>query len=98
MKTLVFLFSMVMMASTPGQGDYVSSCSVGLPTEIMLDCIVAEGAAQTPESSTTFFAEDIFNVTERLQAWVDRQMQRGNMRTDEETGEPSGVAQQMDKR
>jgi len=97
MNTPVFLvFTAFTAATAPAYGSSDPACPSGLPAELMVDCIVAQGAADSAENSTAYFGTETYNVSVQLQAWVDRQMQRDIAR---ESSEPtdSDVAQQLDK-
>ncbi len=99
MNTPVLLaFTALTMASTPVFGSTDSACPSGLPSELFIDCVAAVGMATSDENDPgAYFGKEPYNVTEQLQAWVDRQMQRDIAR---ESTEPAGsdVAQQLDKR
>ncbi len=97
MNTFVLLiFAGLVTASTEVSGNSESNCPSGLPVELLLDCTVADQAARNDDSSRGDFGGDYYNVTEKLQAWVDRQMQLDIQREGGGTPE-SDVAQQLDE-
>ena len=95
MKTsIVLIFTVFTAASVSVHGSV--NCPSGLPAELLLECNIAESSAQVAENGAGMFGSDSYNLSEKLQAWVDRQMQRDAER---ENTEPTGrdVAQQVDE-
>lgn len=82
------LFLLISTITTLSTTAFASiNCPDGLPQELLRDCNAAESAAQTDESGPDYFGFDQYNVTEKLQSWVDRQMQLDVAR---ESAEPTG--------
>lgn len=79
------LFIVLTTLTAPVLGNI--NCPDGLPQALLLDCRAAERAGQSDESGPDYFGYDHYNVTENLQAWVDRQMQLDVAR---ERTEPTG--------
>ena len=97
MNTLAFFLFVLVVIFIPARNSLASGCPSELPFEVYLDCAVAEGAAESDKSEPPPFASEEFNLSERLQAWVDSQMQRDIARDDEASPESNEVAEREDE-
>ncbi len=99
MKALVIPLFVVVVVVVPARVSASSSCPVGLPFEVHVDCIVAESAADTQEfCGKAPFSMPEFDLSARLQAWVDTQMIRSIVRDEDESSESSAVAGSQNNR
>ena len=92
----LLFFTALTTAPIPAFGSDDSNCPSGLPAELFIECNIADGSASSLENGPAHIGAESYNVTEQLQAWIERKMQRDVAR---ENTEPTGtdIARQLDE-